>query len=141
MSRRSFVETDGQHQSSASFVDHVRGLGLTAPVVLVVPEHAGAPLLELKAGADDYVVNNQSLVADLPRVLTRALERTRAGPHPTKAPLRLLYVGDATACPQVSRESSVVDCDHRGDPRIERCPSRALAWPSTSSWSSTTILR
>ncbi len=90
------LETDGQHQSSASFVEHVRGLGLTAPVVVVVPEHGGAPLLELKAGADDYVVNNQSLVADLPRVLTRALERTLAGPHPTKAPLRLLYVGDAT---------------------------------------------
>ena len=60
------VETEVQHQSSASFVDHVRGLGLSAPVVLVVPEHAGAPLLELKAGADDYVVNNQSLLADLP---------------------------------------------------------------------------
>ena len=90
------LETDGQHQSSASFVEHVRGLGLTAPVVVVVPERGGAPLLELKAGADDYVVNNQSLVADLPRVLTRALERTLAGPHPTKAPLRLLYVGDAT---------------------------------------------
>ena len=70
------LDTEVQHQSCASFVDHVRSLGLTAPIVVVAPEHGGAPLVELKAGADDYVVGGQSLLSDLPHVVTRALQRT-----------------------------------------------------------------
>ena len=89
------LETGAQNQSCASFVEHLRGLGLTTPVIIVAPERAGAPLAELKAGADDYIVNNQSLLAELPLVLTRALERTEAAAVATKAPMRLLYVGDA----------------------------------------------
>ncbi len=89
------LETGAQNQSCASFVEHLRGLGLTTPVIIIAPEGAGAPLAELRAGADDYIVNNQSLLAELPLVLTRALERTEAAAVATKAPMRLLYVGDA----------------------------------------------
>ena len=87
------VDAEIQNQSCAPFVDHVRGLGLTTPVLVVAMERVGTPLAELKAGADDYVVNGQSLLTDLPLVLTRALQRTRAAAPRT--PLRLLYVGDA----------------------------------------------
>ena len=88
------LETGTQNQSCASFVEHIRGLGLTTPVIVIAPEDAGAPLSELKAGADDYIVKNQSLLTDLPLVLSRALQWTGVNPA-TKTPLRLLYVGDA----------------------------------------------
>lgn len=90
------VEAELQNQSCAAFVDDVRSLGLAAPVIVVCPDDVRTPLLALKAGADDYVVNNQSLHTNLPGVIARALQRVQATAHLSgKQPLRLFYVGDA----------------------------------------------
>jgi PAS domain S-box-containing protein len=90
------VEDGLQNQSCAAFVDHVRSLGLAAPVIVVCPDDVGAPLLALKAGADDYIANNQSFLTNLPGLVARALQRAQAAAHLAgKQPLRLLYVGDA----------------------------------------------
>lgn len=72
------VEADVHGLSGASFVEHVRGLGLTAPVVVVV---ASAQLERafgaLSAGADGYVLAGPSLQADLPRIVAGAIDRER----------------------------------------------------------------
>ncbi len=75
------VEAGLQNQSCAAFVDHVRGLGLAAPVIVVCPDDVRTPLLALKAGADDCVANNQSLLTNLPSVVARALQRAQATAH------------------------------------------------------------
>src|SRR5262245_1515400 len=86
------VESEVQNQSCASFVGHLRSLGLTAPIFVVAPEEAGPPLDALKAGADDYVAKNESLLPNLTAIIRRTLRCAEATPQP----LRLLYVGDAT---------------------------------------------
>jgi hypothetical protein len=72
------VEADVHGLSGASFVEQVRGLGLTAPVVVVV---ASAQLERasgaLNAGADGYVLAGPSLQADLPRIVAGAIDRER----------------------------------------------------------------
>ena len=45
------VETQVHNQSCAPFVGRVRGLGLTAPIVVVTSEEGAPPLAALKAGA------------------------------------------------------------------------------------------
>ena len=79
------VEAEVQNQSCAPFVSQVRSLGLTAPVIVVVPEEGGPPLAALKAGADDYVIN-QSLLAYLPDIVSRAVcaQGTRGPSHPAR---------------------------------------------------------
>src|SRR5690242_8196227 len=69
------VDAEVENQSCTSFVGQVRNLGVPAPVVVVVPAHAGPPVEALKAGADDYVANNDSLVSELPGVLASAIRR------------------------------------------------------------------
>jgi hypothetical protein len=71
------VEAEVQGQGCTSFVQYVRGLGLATPIVIVAPEHLGAPLAALNAGADDFVVDGPSFEADLSRSVTSALQRTR----------------------------------------------------------------
>jgi hypothetical protein len=66
-------------QSCASFIEQVRALGLTTPVVVV----AGSTRLEsalaaLNSGADGYVVADSSLEADLPRIVAAAVARERS---------------------------------------------------------------
>jgi hypothetical protein len=72
------VVVEVQAQSCASFVEELRGLGLTTPVVVV----AGSARLELalaplNSGADGYVVPGPSLETDLPRIVSAAIERER----------------------------------------------------------------
>ena len=86
------VESEVQNQSCASFVGHLRSLGVTAPIVVVAPEKAGPPVDALKAGADDYVAKNESLLPNLTAVMRRTLRCAET----TSEPLRVLYVGDAT---------------------------------------------
>lgn len=73
------VIVEVQTQSCALFIDQVRALGLTTPVVVV----AGSARLEsalaaLNSGADRYVVADPSLEADLPRIVAAAIERERS---------------------------------------------------------------
>lgn len=72
------VEASVQGDGPAPFVEKVRGSRLPMPVILVAPEHEGAPAAALHARADDYVVVGESLQADLPRVVTAAIVRRRA---------------------------------------------------------------
>jgi PAS domain S-box-containing protein len=71
------VESEAHDQRSASFVEQIRSHGLATPVVIVAPQHSEAPLAALGAGADGYVVDGESLEADLPRVVTAAIDRAR----------------------------------------------------------------
>jgi PAS domain S-box-containing protein len=89
------IEAEVQNQSCASLVDHIRGLGLPAPIVVVAPERMGVPLAALKAGADDYIAANQSFADNLPDIVRRAMQRVQATTYRAGKPLRLLYVGDA----------------------------------------------
>jgi PAS domain S-box-containing protein len=73
------VIVEVQAQSCASFVEELRGLGLTTPVVVV----AGSARLELalaalNSGADGYVVAGPSLEADLPGTMAMAIDRERS---------------------------------------------------------------
>jgi len=73
------VIVEVQAQSCASFVEQVRGLGLTTPVVVV----AGSARLEtalaaINSGADGYLAAGPSLEADLPRIVAAAIERERS---------------------------------------------------------------
>ena len=85
------VEAEVQNQSCASLVRHVRNLALAAPVVVVTPDHVGAPLAAIKAGADDYVADNESLLAVLPGVVGRAMQRKQAVLGAGAGPARPLY--------------------------------------------------
>ena len=87
------VEDHVQSQSCAGFIGEVRGLGLTGPVVAVSVKGAEPPLAALRAGADDYVVNGQSLVPDLAGAIVRSLYRAKT--LTAKRPLRCLYLGDS----------------------------------------------
>ena len=70
------VIVEVQAQSCASFVEQLRGLGLTTPVVVVAGSARLEPALAaLNSGADGYVVAGPSLEADLPRIVAAAIER------------------------------------------------------------------
>ena len=69
-------------QSCASFLEQLRGLGLTTPVVVVAGSARLEPALAaLNSGADGYVVAGPSLEADLPRTVAAAIERERSRRH------------------------------------------------------------
>src|SRR5262249_46721256 len=73
------VIVEMQAQSCASFVQELRTLGLTTPVVVV----AGSTRLEsalavLNSGADGYVLAGPTLEADLPGIVVAAVERERS---------------------------------------------------------------
>ena len=73
------VIVEVQAQSCASFVEQLRGLGLTTPVVVVAGSAQLEPALAaLNSGADGYVVAGPSLEADLPRTVAAAIERERS---------------------------------------------------------------
>lgn len=73
------VIVEVQAQSCASFVEQLRGLGLTTPVVVVAGSaRLEAALAALNSGADGYVVAGPSLEADLPRTVVAAIERERS---------------------------------------------------------------
>jgi coenzyme F420-reducing hydrogenase delta subunit len=73
------VIVEVQAQSCASFVEQLRRLGLTTPVVVVAGSTRLEPALAaLNSGADGYVVAGPSVEADLPRTVTAAIERERS---------------------------------------------------------------
>jgi CheY-like chemotaxis protein len=92
------VEAEVQNESCPPFVARIRGLGLTAPMIVVAPERLGTPLAALRAGADDYVLAGESLLANLRASVGRLLQQATA--QSTNEPVRLLYVGDATLAQQ-----------------------------------------
>jgi hypothetical protein len=83
------VEPAVDAQSCAAFLVHVRGLGVTAPVIVIAPD-VGFRLEWLKAGADDYIAKNHSLLRELPVVVTRAIERaaSRNAAAPPHVPIQ-----------------------------------------------------
>ena len=89
--RALIVEDRVQSQGCAGFIGEVHGLGLTAPVVAISVKGAEPPLA--LGGADDYVVNSQSLVPDLAAARGPNLHRAKA--LTIKQPLRCLYLGDS----------------------------------------------
>ena len=74
------VEAAVQNEDSASFVTRIRDVGLTAPVIVVTPDH-GAPGATFDARSADYIVSSQSLLADLPGIVRREQERNQATRH------------------------------------------------------------
>src|SRR5262245_47119663 len=70
-------EADVDDPSCAAFVRRLREQGLTAPVFAVAPDRDGAPPAMLGTRPDDYVVSSQSLLADLPDVVRRGLQRAQ----------------------------------------------------------------
>jgi PAS domain S-box-containing protein len=72
------VESLVNGQSCTSFLEHVRGLGLDVPTVVITPEGA-APLEGLsEATAAERVAKSDTLFNDLPAVVMLALEKRRA---------------------------------------------------------------
>jgi hypothetical protein len=84
------VEPAVDAQSCAAFLVHIRGLGVTAPVIVIAPD-VGFRLEWLKAGADDYIAKNHSLLRELPVVITRAMERAahRNDAAPPRQPVHM----------------------------------------------------
>src|SRR5512134_1729114 len=76
------VDAEVRGQSCVSFLDHVRGLGLAAPVVVVAADPRRTPA-DLKA---DYIVRDETLTTDLPAVLSRALQHAPAEPAAAALP-------------------------------------------------------
>ena len=90
------VEAEVENQDCTSFVSQVRRLGPTPPVIVIASEEVGAPLTALKAGADDYVTS-QSLLADLPHILGRAVQRAQATADAATERHRLQYKPESDA--------------------------------------------
>jgi PAS domain S-box-containing protein len=66
-------------QGCGSFVEEVRGLGLTTPIVVVAGSaQPDAALAALNSGADGYVVAGPSLEANLSRTVLTAIDRERS---------------------------------------------------------------
>ncbi len=73
------VIVEVQAQSCASFVEELRALGLSTPVVVVAASaRLELSLGALNSGADGYVVAGPSLDTDLPRTVAAAVERGRS---------------------------------------------------------------
>jgi PAS domain S-box-containing protein len=72
------VIVEVQAQSCGPFVDQLRGLGLTTPVVVVMGSAQLEPAVAaLNAGAQGYVVAGPSFDTELPRIVGLAMDRER----------------------------------------------------------------
>ena len=89
------VEVESDPSSCESFVSHVRGLGVRAPVIVVSVKDPAPPLMALKAVADEVVTKVPSFLHDLPDIVRRTLQTPRPAARPARRRVRLLYVGDA----------------------------------------------
>jgi PAS domain S-box-containing protein len=89
------VEVESDPSSCESFVSHVRGLGVTAPVIVVSVKDPAPPLMGLKAVADEVVTKVPLFLHDLPDIVRRTLQKPRPPGRPARRRVRLLYVGDA----------------------------------------------
>ena len=72
------VNAEVGNQCSAPFVRHARSLGLTAPILVVVPQARSLPAELIEAGPDEFVVKNQSLLPRLTTIVSRAIQREQA---------------------------------------------------------------
>ena len=102
------VIVEVQAQSCASFVEELRRLGLTTPVVVV----AGSARLELSlgalnSGADGYLVAGPSLDADLPRTVVAAIERERSRASELAAAAARLADEQARHSVSLARETKI----------------------------------
>lgn len=69
------VEAEVQGYGCAGFIERVRGLGVSAAVVVVARMEPAVLPAAMEAGADAYVVDGPSLEKDLPRVVMAAIRR------------------------------------------------------------------
>src|SRR6202521_5837884 len=86
------VEVESDNPSCESFISQVRGLDVTAPVIVVSVKDPAPPLTALKAVADEIVAKDESFLNDLPDVVRRTLHTAEPA---ARRRLRLLYLGDA----------------------------------------------
>src|ERR1700733_9972797 len=86
------VEVESDNPSCESFVRQVRGLDVTAPVIVVSVKDPAPSLTSLVAVADEIVAKDESFLDDLPHVVRRTLHAARPA---ARRRLRLLYLGDA----------------------------------------------
>jgi hypothetical protein len=87
------VEVDSDDPTCEAFIQHVRGLGVAAPMIVVSTQDPAPPLTALRAAADQVSVKDRTFLNDLPFVVSRALHLP---PPAARAPRRrVLYVGDA----------------------------------------------
>lgn len=89
------LEVESDNPSCESFVSQVRGLGVTAPVIVVSVKDRASALTALKTVADEVVNKDMSFLNDLPDIVRRTLHTGRPAARPARRRLRLLYVGDA----------------------------------------------
>jgi hypothetical protein len=87
------VEVESDSPGCESFVSQVRGLGVTAPVIVVSVKDPAPSLTRLKTVADEIVTKDGSFLNDLPAVVGRPLHAARPA---ARRRLRLLYLGAAT---------------------------------------------
>ena len=95
-------------QSCASFVEQLRGQGLTTPVVVV----SGSARLEaavdaFNSGADGYVVADASIETTLPRAVAAAIERERGRRQLLTQTLARLADDQARQSASLARETRI----------------------------------
>jgi hypothetical protein len=98
------VEPDLDGQSGTSFVEHLRGLGLATPVVVVLPERPAAPPAAVNAPAA-ALGDDQSAAAHLTHIVIRAVQRTRGAAAAGASPL----TRDARIC--VALQQGLLDLE------------------------------
>jgi hypothetical protein len=101
------VIVEMQAQSCASFIEELRGLGLTTPVVVVAGSaRMEAALAVLNSGADGYVVAGPTLEADLSRIVAAVTERERSRRQRVARTLSELRAAAATMLDDVQARHS-----------------------------------
>jgi len=77
------IEVESDNPSCASFISQVRGLGVTAPVIVVSVKDPAPPLTALKAVADKMVTKDRQFLNDLPETV-RAVQTARPAARPAR---------------------------------------------------------
>jgi nitrogen-specific signal transduction histidine kinase len=89
------LELDGDPASYDLFVSQVTGLGVNVPVVVVPLKDPAPPLTGLEPIVDAILPKSPTFQKELPGVLAHALRSPRPAARPSRAPWRILYVGEA----------------------------------------------
>lgn len=95
------LEVESDDPASESFINQIRGIGITAPVIVVSTKDPAPPLLALKAAADQVLTKDRSFLGDLPHVVTRLLN------SPRPAPRRRLFAEAVAAADRLSRPGAL----------------------------------
>ena len=79
------IEVESDDPNCEWFISQIRGLGITAPVIVVSLHDAAHRLPKLEAAANTVVVKDLSFLNDLPQLVKRTLQPPPA-PHAARPP-------------------------------------------------------